>query len=493
MICIAALALLFVPAASFAQPAAPDDSAPANAAAPDQPDKPPLTAPELEQLVAPVALYPDSLLTQMLMASTYPLEIVEADRWVKANPNLKGDELAAELDKQDWDPSVKSLVNFPDVLSMMSQKLDVTIKLGDAFLGQRQDVMNAVQVLRNKAQAAGNLKSSDQEKVDVAAATPADQPVDTGEISADQALPPPPVVQAPPQVITIESPNPQIIYVPTYNPADIYGSWPYADYPPVVYYVPPPGYIWHRGLFFGVGITCGLPWGYAWGHSDWHRHSIDIDIHRNVTFNNHIDRARYQKDFVRANPRFSGDRGVWRHDPVHRGGVAYPDRRTQLRFSAENSARRTAREREQFRGREETIRAETARDLAHAEPGHAEAGRAQAAHAEAERAQAAHAEANRAQVNHAEAERAQTAHAQEQAHAQQQAHAEQERAHVEAEHRAAAPAPAPVQRAPSGGGPAFGGMDRGANVHADSQRGAVSRQRIVSHPPPPPPQQQRRR
>jgi hypothetical protein len=120
---------------------------------------------ELEQLVAPIALYPDSLMAQILMASTYPLEVVQAGRWAKKNKDLKGDALTAALEQQNWDPSVKSLVNFPQVLDMMSEKLDWTQKLGDAFLAQQKEVMDTVQKLRAKAEAEGNLKTTKEQKV----------------------------------------------------------------------------------------------------------------------------------------------------------------------------------------------------------------------------------------------------------------------------------------------------------------------------------------
>jgi len=160
---------------------------------------------ELDQLLAPIALYPDSLVAQILMASTYPLEVVEAARWAKANQDLKGDSLTSALEKEDWDPSVKSLVNFPQVLGMMNEKLDWTQKLGDAFLAQQKDVMDTVQKLRQKAQAQGNLKSSEEQKV---------------------------VVEKETKTIIIESANPQVVYVPTYNPTVVYGVWPYPAYPP---------------------------------------------------------------------------------------------------------------------------------------------------------------------------------------------------------------------------------------------------------------------
>ena len=152
--------------------------------------------PQLEQILAPVALYPDSLLTQILLASTYPIEVIQADRFAKQNKNLKGDALTAALEKQNWDPSVKSLVNFPDVLAMMSEKLDWTQKVGDAFLSQQPDVMKSVQRLRARAQASGNLKSTSEQKVIVEKET-----------------------------IVVQPSNPQVVYVPAYNPTVVYGAW----------------------------------------------------------------------------------------------------------------------------------------------------------------------------------------------------------------------------------------------------------------------------
>src|SRR5215467_3158234 len=183
---------------------------------------------ELEALVAPIALYPDALLAQVLMASTYPLEIVEAARWAKANPGLKDKALQDELEKQTWDPSVKALAGFPSVLQVMSDKLDMTQKLGDAFLAQPKDVTDAVQRLRAKAMAAGNLKSGKEVTY-------------TSQKDGDQT------------VIVIEAAQPEVIYVPAYSPA-IYGPWPYPMYPPY-YYPVPPGYP-AGGFWFGftVGI-----------------------------------------------------------------------------------------------------------------------------------------------------------------------------------------------------------------------------------------------
>src|SRR5215831_954327 len=193
---------------------------------------------EIDALVAPIALYPDDLLSQIFMASTYPLEVVEASRWAKQHQNLKGDALAQALEKQDWDPSVRSLVNFPDVLSKMSEKLDWTQKLGDAFISQQKDVMDAVQRLRAKAEASGNLKTTEQQKV---------------------------IVEE--KIIKIEPANPQVVYVPTYNPTVVYGAWPYPAYPPYPWY--PPGYVFGSMFAFGAGVALGAAWGYAWGNCNW--------------------------------------------------------------------------------------------------------------------------------------------------------------------------------------------------------------------------------
>jgi hypothetical protein len=220
---------------------------------------------ELEQILAPIALYPDELLAQIFMASTYPLEVVQADRWAKKNKSLKGDALGAELEKQPWDPSVKSLVNFPQVLDMMNQNLEWTRKLGDVFLAQQKQIMDTVQKLRQKAQAQGNLKTTQEQKV---------------------------IVEKETQTIVIEPANPQVVYVPTYNPTVVYGAWPYAYYPPYYYY--PPSYVAGAALFsFGVGVAIGAAWGYAWGGCNWHGGNVNVDVNRNRNVNRNIDRGKH--------------------------------------------------------------------------------------------------------------------------------------------------------------------------------------------------------
>jgi hypothetical protein len=194
--------------------------------------------PELDQLMAPVALYPDEILAKILMASTYPLEVVEAERWVKQNKGLKGDALKASLEKQSWDDSVKSLASFPDVLFMMSDKLDWTQKLGDAFLAQQKDVMDTVQKLRAKAVGEGTLKSSKEQ-----------------EVKKDG------------DAIIIQPANPQVVYIPAYDPVVVYGPWWYPAYPPYQVYAYPPG---TAVVVFKTGVVVGVSW-YAWApYPYWH-------------------------------------------------------------------------------------------------------------------------------------------------------------------------------------------------------------------------------
>jgi Protein of unknown function (DUF3300) len=269
---------------------------------------------EVEQLVAPIALYPDALLAQVLMASTYPLEIVSAARWVKANPKLKEQALEDALQRESWDPSVKSVAAFPQVLTMMNDKLDWTQKLGDAFLAQQKDVMDAVQRLRGKAQAEGTLKTTQEQKVIV------EQP------AATQTT-----------VVRIEPANPQVVYVPTYNPTVVYGAWPYPAYPPYSYY--PPGYVAATSLFsFGVGMAVGSA---LWGDCNWGHGDVNINVNRYNNFN-----------------KTNISSGTWEHNVEHRKGVQYRDSVSQQKY---NRTTRTGGDaRETFRGRAETGRQQLA-------------------------------------------------------------------------------------------------------------------------------------
>lgn len=263
---------------------------------------------EIDALVAPIALYPDNLLSLVLIASTYPLEVVQADRWIKENKGLKGDAQKAAVDKQAWDDSVKSLVATPDVLSTMSTKLDWTMKLGDAVLAQQADVMDAIQRLRARADANKKLTSTKEQKVS--------KRQEQGK-----------------EIIAIEPADPNTLYVPYYDPAVVYGGWPYQDYPP--YYFGWPGYIpgglIATGIAFGAGYALGR-WasgGNYWGGGcNWNNNNININR-------------------PRVNP-LNGNN--WQHNPAHRQGVRYNNPSVAQRFG-NNNLRAGAQGRTDFRGR----------------------------------------------------------------------------------------------------------------------------------------------
>ncbi len=304
---------------------------PAQGSAQTQPT--PFKPEELEQIVAPIALYPDALLAQIFMASTYPLEIVQAARWSKEHPEIKGDAVAKEMEKQGWDASVKSLAAFPDVLTMMNEKIDWTQKLGDAFLAQQKDVMAAVQRLRLKAKESGNLKSSKEQTVKTEAA-PSGAPA--------------------PQIIVIESSNPEVVYVPTYNPTVVYGAWPYPAYPPYYYY--PPAYVPGAAFFsFSVGMVVG---GALWGNCNWGHGDVDIDINRYNNFNR--SEINLNKNTNISN-RGNKNTGQWQHNSNHRQGVGYRDTATQQKYGR-GASQQGLQSREEFRGRADQGRQQISRE-----------------------------------------------------------------------------------------------------------------------------------
>lgn len=276
-------------------PAQPPSTAP-----PAAPVQPALKPAELDALVAPIALYPDPLLANVLMASTYPLEVVRAERWVNQNKNLKEDALKATAEKQDWEASVKSLVAAPAVLQMMSERLDWTQKVGEAFLAQEQDVMGAVQRMRARAYDRKKLVTTQEQVVNV---------------KEEQNR----------QVISIESAVPDTLYVPYYEPQVVYGDWPYADYPAYPYYWGYPGYIAAgviaTGLAFGGAYALGRwasggYWGRGgyWGGSTINWAGGGINVNRGA----HVEH--------------------WRHDPAHRQGARYNNANLQQRFGGANRA-----------------------------------------------------------------------------------------------------------------------------------------------------------
>ncbi len=267
------------------------DAAPAQAQAQTQQKLP---EGQIVQLVAPIALYPDPLLTQVLMASTYPIEVVEAARWSQANPTVKGTALEDAMQAQSWDPSVKALTTVPQTLQMMSAKLDWTEQLGDAFLAQQQDVLDAVQKLRAEAQAAGSLQSTPHQVVTTTSA-----PAGVATAGLQRA-------------IEIEPANPDVYYVPIYNPALAFGGWAYPDYPPFYWY--PTGFVASNAVSFAAGVAVGAA---IWGGCDWWNHNVIINVNRFNAFN-------------RTNLNTADN--VWAHNPAHRGDVPYRDAAVASRF-----------------------------------------------------------------------------------------------------------------------------------------------------------------
>lgn len=267
---------------------------------------------ELQQLAAPIALYPDALLSQILMASTYPIEVVEAARWRQTHPGLEGDALESALLSQDWDPSVKSLMAFPDVLDMMNERISWTTRLGDIFLSQQDALMEQVQALRARAQAAGNLTSGPQQTVTLA-------PTPTGAT-----------------IIRIEPSRPEVVYVPVYNPVLVYGPWPYPAYPPFYWY--PPAYAAANATFtFGVGLFIGHA---LWGGYDWHARHLRV---ANLAYYNRFNRTHLSHTH-------------WQHNPYHRRNVAYGDPRRARQFYGDRATHFAARE--SYRMHADTLRRE---------------------------------------------------------------------------------------------------------------------------------------
>src|SRR5438876_389190 len=274
-------------------------SAASPASAQDQQQPQILSGQQLQQLVAPVALYPDPLLAQILTASTYPLEVVMAARWSKDNPDLKGKDLEDAMQQQPWDPSVKGLTAVPQVLAMMNDKLDWTQQLGEAFLAQPDDITKAVQALRAKAESTGNLKTTKEQRVRRVAA----QPPSAGEV----------VVV--PKYIAIEPFEPEVIYVPVYDPVVIFGVgyWP-AAYVPFFWYPPwwTVGPVWGfwPAYYVGPALWCQYNWGFGY---------VQINV---VQFNkfNHthlVSAAAITK---------------WQHDPQHHAGVPYKHTGLQQKY-----------------------------------------------------------------------------------------------------------------------------------------------------------------
>jgi len=298
-------------------------TAPARAA-----DPPAFTAAQLDQMLAPIALFPDALLSQVLMASTYPSQVAKAADWAFANRDLKGDDAVKAVQDKDWDPSVQSLVGFPQVLAMLQEKPEWVRDLGDAFLAQPDAVMDSVQFLRMKARDAGNLKSNEQQIVTVEAAPPAPQTIMVN-------APPPPT-----QIIVIAPAQPQMVFVPIFNPLFIFGPWWHPLFPP--FFVPPPvrwGFGWSvvgSAIWWGtaIGVRNAL-----WGGVNWNTRNVNINVNQwnNINVNNRIN---------------SNDRNVnWNHNSRNRQGIPYRDVATRDRIQQANPGERIRTN--DYRGRED--------------------------------------------------------------------------------------------------------------------------------------------
>jgi hypothetical protein len=276
-----------------ASPASQDTSKKATAKAADSAQTRPPE--QLDALVAPIALYSDDLLAQTLVASTYPLEIVQLQQWLAKNPGLKDKALADSVAKQPWDPSIQSMAAIPEVVKRLADDIQWTTDLGNAFLAQQADVMSAVQRMRKKAKDKGALETTEQQKVETK------------------------VVEKK-EVIVVESQNPEVIYVPSYSPTVVYGP-AYYPYPPIYYPPYTPGMAF---VSFGVGMMWGAAmWGGACCHAGWGGNNIYINNNNNFNRNTNINRN------TNVN---RGQGGNWQHNPQHRGGAPYADQRTANRY-----------------------------------------------------------------------------------------------------------------------------------------------------------------
>jgi hypothetical protein len=266
----------------------------ATPAAAEEADDPPLTADQLDSLVAPIALYPDDLLAQVLAASTYPLELVQLQQWLAKNPNLKDKALADAVAKQPWDPSVQSMAAIPDALKRLTDDIQWTTDVGNAFLDQQKDVMDACQRMRKKAKDKGALTSNEQMKVET-------KVVETKEI------------------IYVQSANPEVIYVPSYNPTYVYPP-PVYPYPPVYY----PPYTAGAAFFtFTAGVMIGAAfWGGSCCHCGWGGGNVNVNINNNFNRNTNINGGN----------RGQGGGGNWNHNPSHRGGTPYGNKASANKY-----------------------------------------------------------------------------------------------------------------------------------------------------------------
>ena len=293
--------IVLVPAtvpATRAEPVSQEASAPAQEA-------PKIPNDQLDALVAPIALYPDPLLAQVLAASTYPLEIMQLQQWLTKNKDLKDKALTDAVAKQPWDTSVQAMAPLPDLVKRLADDIQWTTDLGNAFLAQQSDVMDAVQRMRAKAKDTGNLKSSEQMKVET-------------KVIENKS------------VVVIEQSSPDVVYVPSYNPTVVYGP-PVYPYPPISY--PPPGYYAAgMAISFGVGMAMGAAWGGGWGNCGWGGNN-DITINNNNNYNRNTNVSGGNRNTsVGSGNRGGNTSGGWQHNPQHRGGAPYANKSTASKY-----------------------------------------------------------------------------------------------------------------------------------------------------------------
>ncbi len=281
---------------------------PAQSEAPTEEAAPKVPNDQLDALVAPIALYPDPLLSQVLVASTYPLEIIQLQQWLATHKDLKDEALVEAVKKEGWDASIQAMAALPDAVKQLAENIKWTTDLGNAFLAQQSDVMDAVQRMRAKAKGAGNLKSNEQMKVETK------------------------VVESK-TVVVIEQASPQVVYVPSYNPVVVYGP-PVYPYPPIVY--PSTGaVVAGMAISFGVGVAMGAAWGGGWGyHSNWGGNN-NITINNNNNFVNNSNRQNVNNVSNRQNVNNRSTQGggnTWQHNPQHRGGAPYSNKATAKQY-----------------------------------------------------------------------------------------------------------------------------------------------------------------
>ncbi len=297
-------AILLVPSSS--RPSVATELAQPQANAPNE-VAPKIPNDQLDSLVAPIALYPDPLLAQVLVASTYPLELIQLQQFLDKHKDLKDKALTDAVMKEDWDASIQAMAVLPEVVKRLATDIKWTTDLGNAFLAQQSDVMDAVQRMRVKAKDTGNLKSTEQQKVET-------------KVVENKS------------VVVIEPANPQVVYVPSYNPVVVYGA-PVYPYPPIYY--PPPGYYAaSMAISFGVGMAVGAAWGGGWGWNSGWGGNNNIVINNNNNFVNNSNRQNInanRQNFNNAGNRTGGN--TWQHNPQHRGGAPYSNQATANRFS----------------------------------------------------------------------------------------------------------------------------------------------------------------